>query len=50
MNEKRKPKYKDPNKQPNPILSMKAKTKKKPKELLNANENCPFGPTNTRET
>jgi hypothetical protein len=27
MNEKRKPNYKDPNKQPNPILSMKAKTK-----------------------
>jgi hypothetical protein len=27
MNEKRKPRYKDPNKQPNPILSMKAKTK-----------------------
>jgi hypothetical protein len=27
MNEKRKPKCKDPNKQPNPILSMKAKTK-----------------------
>jgi hypothetical protein len=26
-NEKRKPKYKDSNKQPNPILSMKAKTK-----------------------
>ena len=26
-NEKRKPNYKDPNKQPNPILSMKAKTK-----------------------
>ena len=25
MNEKRKPNYKDPNKQPNPILSMKAK-------------------------
>ena len=27
MNEKRKPNYKDPNKQPNPILSMKEKTK-----------------------
>jgi hypothetical protein len=27
INEKRKPNYKDPNKQPNPILSMKAKTK-----------------------
>jgi hypothetical protein len=27
MNEKRKQKYKDPNKQPNRILSMKAKTK-----------------------
>jgi hypothetical protein len=27
MNEKIKPNYKDPNKQPNPILSMKAKTK-----------------------
>jgi hypothetical protein len=27
MNEERKPNYKDPNKQPNPILSMKAKTK-----------------------
>jgi hypothetical protein len=27
MNEKRKPKYKDPKKQPKPILSMKAKTK-----------------------
>jgi hypothetical protein len=27
MNEKRKPNNKDPNKQPNPILSMKAKTK-----------------------
>jgi hypothetical protein len=27
MNEKRKPNYKDLNKQPNPILSMKAKTK-----------------------
>jgi hypothetical protein len=27
MNEKRKPRYKDPSKQPNPILSMKAKTK-----------------------
>jgi hypothetical protein len=27
MNEERKPKYKGPNKQPNPILSMKAKTK-----------------------
>jgi hypothetical protein len=27
MNEKRKPNYKDSNKQPNPILSMKAKTK-----------------------
>jgi hypothetical protein len=26
-NEKRKPNYKDSNKQPNPILSMKAKTK-----------------------
>jgi hypothetical protein len=50
MNEKRKPNYKDPNKQPNPILSMKAKNKNKPKELLNANENCPFGSTSTRET
>jgi hypothetical protein len=29
---------------------MKAKKKNKPKELLNANENCPFGPTSTRET
>jgi hypothetical protein len=27
INEKRKPNYKDPNKQPNPILSTKAKTK-----------------------
>jgi hypothetical protein len=50
MDEKRKPKYKDPNKQPNSILSMKEKTKNKPKELLNVNENCPFGPTSTRET
>jgi hypothetical protein len=50
MNEKRKPKYRYPNEQPNPILSMKVKTKNKPKELLNVNENCPFGPTSTRET
>jgi hypothetical protein len=27
MNEERKPNYKDPNKQPHPILSMKEKTK-----------------------
>jgi hypothetical protein len=27
-----------------------SKNKNKPKELLNANENCPFGPTSTRET
>jgi hypothetical protein len=26
------------------------KNKNKPKELLNVNENCPFGPTSTRET
>jgi hypothetical protein len=27
MNENRKPRYKNPSKQPNPILSMEAKTK-----------------------
>jgi hypothetical protein len=26
-----------------------SKNKNKPKELLNANENCPFEPTSTRE-
>jgi len=50
MNEKRKPNYNDPNKQPNPKPFNEIKNKNEPKELLNANENCPFGPTSTRET
>jgi hypothetical protein len=35
----------------NSIQNFQCKQKQnKPKELLNANENCPFEPTSTRET
>jgi hypothetical protein len=47
--EKRKPKYKDSIKQPNPILSMKAKTKRKPKKLLNVNEKFVFSNQQVQE-
>ena len=50
IKEKRKPKYKDPNQTTQSNTFNKSKNKNKPKELLNANENCPFGPTSTRET